>query len=252
MLVSIILISLNEAKFIKKTIESIRSASRYSSGKLENVEVILSDGGSEDETVEIVNKMVDKIVDSPKGRYKQLNYGARQSKGDVLLFLHADTLLPRGSILSIMRLCKDPTIFGGGFMKSWQWISPFGLSSISRVIGKIWEILGNWLVFWFKTFPGDNAIFIRRDVFFKLGGYAPLLVCEDFDLMLRLKRYSRGNSGKLICLKTHAFTSARRLEKYGTIKTIKIWFLFYWLWRLGIQFSRLNNLYEHYSSKGDY
>lgn len=245
MLVSVIVITLNEANNIKEVIQSVKSASELSSGKLSNIEIILSDGGSVDGTIGIVSDLVDKVIKSPKGRYNQLNYGARSANGDVLLFLHGDTLLPLHAILLIKYVLKNSKILGGGFKKTWKWNPYINVPAPIQVIRKIWEALGNWASVSLKIIPGDNAIFIRKNSFKALHGFSPLLICEDLDFIRRLKKYAKKKNGKITCVRAAVKTSARRLEKFGLFKTISNWFSLFLLWRLGLSHSKLNQKYKY-------
>ena len=89
MLVSIIIITLNEAQNLEQIIEKVHLAAQFPSGNTIPIEIIVSDGGSIDGTLEIAQQKADKVITGPKGRYLQLNAGAKEAKGDILLFLHA-------------------------------------------------------------------------------------------------------------------------------------------------------------------
>ena len=101
MLISVIIITLNEEKNLKKTILTARESAKFNSNKSIPIEIIVSDGGSEDKTVEIAKEYADRVINAPKGRVKQLNIAAEKAKGDVLIFLHANTLLPKTGLLQI-------------------------------------------------------------------------------------------------------------------------------------------------------
>ncbi|MFW9972375.1 MAG: glycosyltransferase family 2 protein [Candidatus Odinarchaeota archaeon] len=245
MLISVIIITLNEADNIKEVIQSVKSACQLSSGKHSALEIILSDGGSIDETVNIAKDLVDKVIKSPKGRYNQLNYGAKNANGEVLLFLHGDTLLPPHAILTLKHILKNPKILGGGFKKSWKWDSNIEVPAYIRVIRKLWEALGNWAAVLLKIIPGDNVIFIQKRIFNVLNGFSPLLICEDLDLIRRLKKFSHKNKSKIECVNATVKTSGRRIEKFGFLKVFPKWFLFYSLWWLNLSHSRINQKYKY-------
>jgi len=234
MIISVIIITLNEREYIQGTIESIKRAIKFMSYKGLSVEIILSDGGSTDGTLELAKSLADKVISSPKGRFLQLNNGVTEANGDILLFLHADTILPKEAILYIVYNMRNPYILGGGFEKKWKWISNTKLSYFLKIAVFLWTEIGNFLVRELKTFPGDNAIFVRKEAFFDLNGFTPLWICEDFDFVHRLKKYSKKGRHKIICVKKHVTTSARRLEKYGFFKTTIKWFVIYFLWRFGM------------------
>jgi glycosyltransferase involved in cell wall biosynthesis len=243
MLVSIIIITLNEAEYIKETVEKARLAAQFPSGKVSPIEIIISDGGSTDGTLEIVKEVADQVITSPIGRYKQLNKGSEIANGDILLFLHADTILPKGAILLIIDRLRNPNVVGGGFKKYWNWNPKVERSPILKFIFYWWQGLGNWLVRLLRTFPGDNAIFIRKSIYEKLNGYRPLWICEDFDFSRRLKKYGKK---RFIYIRSAVFTSTRRFVKYGFFHTIMTWFQIYWLWRLGMSQKRLKTKFKNY------
>jgi len=254
MLFSIIIITLNEQSNIESTIRAARKSARIRKNKSLSNEIIISDGGSNDGTLEIAKKLADRVIHSQKGRYIQLNSGAKVSKGEILVFLHADTILPKGAILRLFKEMKNPCIIGGGFKKKWRWDTDVKLTSFMKFIFYIWSGFGNWIVRLTKAFPGDNVIFIRKTIFEKIGGFRPLWVCEDFDMSLRLKKYARKRicksfkqRSKFICMRHAIQTSTRRFEKYGFFKTFYMWFFIYWMWRLGMSSERLKEKFNKYS-----
>lgn len=247
MLFSIIIITLNEQENIESTIRSVRDSAKIANYTLP-IEIIVSDGGSDDGTLAIAKKMADKVVHSKKGRYKQLNSGAKASNGEVLLFLHADTQLSKGLLVRLSVKMKDPRVVGGGFQKFWKWSKGVQLTSFMKFAFYIWENLGNLTVRLFKIFPGDNAIFVRRTIFERLGGFRPLWICEGFDLSLRLKRYCRKRRLKFIYMKPSIQTSNRRFEKYGFFNTLYKWFIIYFTWRLGMSSEKMKMRFSKYSN----
>lgn len=255
MLFSIIIITLNEQSNIESTIRAARDSAKIGKNKSLSIEIIISDGGSNDGTIEIAKNLADKVIHSEKGRYIQLNSGAKASKGEILVFLHADTLLPKGAILRLFKEMKNPCIIGGGFKKKWKWGKGVKLTSFMKFIFYIWNGFGNWTVRLFKSFPGDNVIFVRKTIFEKIGGFHPLWICEDFDMSLRLKKYARKrrcNSlkrrSKFICMRHAIQTSTRRFEKYGFFNIFYMWFFIYWMWRLGMSSEKLRRKFTKYSN----
>jgi len=256
-LTSIIIITLNEEENIESTIISAKKAAQTKSGKLLPIEIIISDGGSTDDTIEIAKKRADKVIHAPKGRYKQLNAGAKGSTGDILLFLHADTILPKGAIVKILHTYKNPCVLGGGFKKVWNWSPNVKRTKFINILMYFWEGFGNWTVRFLKSFPGDNAIFVNRKIFEELGGFAPMWICEDFDFSLRLKKLCRKKTcnpqnnkqkkSRIVCINSPVKTSTRRFEKYGFLKVLRLWFFIYWLWRLGMPSDRLKARFNKYA-----
>jgi rSAM/selenodomain-associated transferase 2 len=242
MTVSIIIITLNEVGNIEETISKVREAARFPSGKALSIEIIVSDGGSTDGTIELAKKLVEKVLIGPKGRHLQLNAGAKQARGDTLLFLHADTILPKGAIIRINQRLKNPNIIGGGFKKNWNWNPTVKRSFCFKFATFWWQGLGNWLVRLLRTFPGDNAIFIRKSIYKELKGFRPLWICEDFDFSCRLKKYGKD---RFICINSAVLTSTRRFEKYGFFYVNFYWFWIYWFWRFGMSQKRLKERFKN-------
>lgn len=244
MLVSIIIISLNEAKNIKSTILAAKNAAKLRNGGSLPIEIILSDGGSTDKTVEIARGLVDKVINSPRGRSNQLNEGAKNSKGDILLFLHADTLLPKGAILRIYKHMKDSNAVGGGFKKYWNWNPKLKVSSFVKFLNFWWQGLGNWIVRLSKNYPGDNAVFVRREIFDRLKGFTEMWICEDLDFVKRLKILSKN---QVLYIRSAVLTSTRRYENMGYLRLVILWWLIYWLWRFGISQKVLERRFKRYT-----
>ena len=245
MFLSIIIITLNEAENLEETIEKARLAAHFPSGKSIPIEIIVSDGGSTDDTIEIAKRLADKVIVGPKGRYLQLNSGANQAQGEVLLFLHADTLLPEGAIIRMLYKLKNPEVIGGGFKKFWNWNPELKRSSFLKFLCFWWQGLGNWLVRLLRTFPGDNAIFVRKSIYREINGFRPLWICEDFDFSHRLKKYGMR---RFIYIRSAVLTSTRRYEKYGFTNINLLWFKIYWLWRLGMPQERLKVKFNKYKT----
>ncbi len=240
--VSIIIITLNEVDNIKSTIQMVRKSALLNSGKLFPIEIIVCDGGSKDGTVKIAESLADKVIISQRGRFRQLNAGAKEATGDILLFLHADTLLPKGAMLKINQEMRNQVNIGGGFKKSWNWGHLVKRSSFLKFITFWWQGLGNWLVRLVKTFPGDNAIFVRKN----LIEFSPMWICEDFDFSRRLKKkYGRK---RVRYISSFVKTSTRRYEKYGFLKTNWTWFLIYIYYRLGMSQTGLRHHFKKYST----
>jgi rSAM/selenodomain-associated transferase 2 len=197
--ISIIVPVLNEAAQLPASLASV--------GRLDgSIQLIVVDGGSTDDSVTVANRWAAQTLVSPiRQRAAQMNLGADAAKGDVLLFLHADTRLPenwRNVLATEMR--SDAACVGGAFRRRFD--SPsFFLRTTCR--------LSDWRGSLFNWFLGDQAIFVRRDVFRALGGFANLERCEDLDFSIRLARV-----GKSRLLPTTVLSSARRFEKRGPLR----------------------------------
>ena len=160
-----------------------------------------------------------------------------------MLFLHADTILPEGAIVRILYRLEDPNTIGGGFKKHWNWNPILKRSSFLKFASFWWQGLVNWLVLLLRTFPGDNAIFVRKSIYEEVKGFRSLWICEDFDFSRRLKKYGKK---RFIYIHSPVLTSTRKYEKYGFFYINLIWFWLYWLWRLGMSQKHLKVKFNKY------
>jgi rSAM/selenodomain-associated transferase 2 len=195
--ISIIIPTLNEAGNIKESIASTQHSL--------NIEVIVVDGGSKDDTIEIAKSLNVKVILSSPGRAVQMNAGAMAATGDILLFLHADTRLPIRFDEMICTALQQPGIVAGAFK----------LRIDAPLLSLRWVELGVNLRSHFYQMPyGDQAIFLTKEVFQQIGGFPELPIMEDFELMRRLK-----NIGQIVIISTPVLTSARRWLQKGVFKT---------------------------------
>jgi rSAM/selenodomain-associated transferase 2 len=221
MRISVIIPALNEEKSISATIESIMPLRPH--------EVIIVDGGSTDRTIAVCRELGIRALLSPRGRATQMNLGARQATGEVLLFIHADTQLPSSALDDIGLALADARIVGGRFDVRLE-----GKHWMLKVIGAMISLRSRIS----RVATGDQGIFVRRDVFAELGGYPDLPLMEDIALSRALKR-----RGRLACLRSRVVTSARRWEAEGIWRTIfKMWALKS-LYLVGISPLRLKRYY---------
>ena len=205
---SIIIPTLNEAGGIEHTLRPLQT------WRQQGHEVIVADGGSVDQTITLATPLADRVIHASKGRARQMNEGAQQASGDVLLFLHADTALPENS---------DELISSALTTKSW------GRFDV-RLSGRQWllrvvEFMMNWRSRLSGIATGDQAIFVRRELFEQIDGYADIPLMEDIDFSKRLKQHSRP-----ACISTPLLTSSRRWEKHGILNTIVL------MWRLRLAY----------------
>ncbi|TXT65984.1 MAG: putative Glycosyl transferase, family 2 [Promethearchaeota archaeon] len=244
-LFSAIIITLNEKNNILKTIQSIREAAIIGRFKIP-VEIIISDGGSTDGTLELIKGKVDQVVISQANRSNQLNVGGNKANGDFLLFLHADTLLPKGALVRIyMKLRHKGDVIGGAFKKKWKWNKNIKISKFLKSLHFFWEGFGNWLTQLLHIFPGDNAIFVRRDIFHELGGFQHIWLCEDLDFSRRMKNL--GKKRRVLYIRDPVHTSTRRFETYGYLRVLYLWFAIYFFWRVGMDPERIRIKYQNYA-----
>ncbi len=192
-------------------------------------EVLISDGGSTDLTLEVAANCGARVVSGPSGRGPQLNRGARAARGDGLLFLHADTVLPEGAVRSVADALARGSV-GGGFQIR------FGSA---RPIYRLGSGIVNLRTRWFRSPLGDQAQFVSRSAFERLDGYPDWPILEDLEFMRRLKRL-----GKVAILEAPVVTSARRFEDRGITRTIVLNWLIFALYYAGVSPERLARLYR--------
>lgn len=204
MRISVIIPVLNEATTIAATLDAVLGLNPH--------EVIVADGGSVDHTGEIAAGFGIPVFTAERARALQMNCGAAHATGDVLLFLHADTRLPHSAFRDIAAALENPRYVGGRFdleLDGKHWMLP--------VIGALINCRSRAT----QVGTGDQAIFVRRETFMRLGGYPDIALMEDIALCRSLKR-----QGQLASLRSRVVTSARRWESEGVWRTIfKMWLL---------------------------
>ncbi|MGB3534343.1 MAG: TIGR04283 family arsenosugar biosynthesis glycosyltransferase [Microcoleaceae cyanobacterium] len=195
--ISIIIPVLNEAASIGDVVKQALTG--------ENVEIIVSDGGSLDQTVEVVQSLGIAVVHSSPGRSQQMNLGAKQATGEILLFLHADTYLPDQFDRIIRQSLTQPQVIAGAF----------NLKIAAHLPGIHWvEKMVNWRSRFFQLPYGDQAIFLKTSTFWQIGGFPDLPIMEDFELMQKLRK-----KGKIAIASVAVVTSGRRWQRLGILKT---------------------------------
>jgi rSAM/selenodomain-associated transferase 2 len=195
-------------------------------------ETIIADGGSRDQTVElaVAHPLRPAVIAAPRGRAAQMNAGAARAAGGVLLFLHADSRLPTGAYASLMNALRDPAVIGGNFRLRFD-----GGDRFSRVLGSWYAVQRRLGIYY-----GDSTLWLTRSAFIRLGGFRPLAIMEDYDLVRRLER-----TGQTVCLPGPALTSARRWRALGLPRTVAAWVVIRWLFLAGIPPRRLARLYPN-------
>ena len=219
--ISVIIPALNEESIIASTLEALRP--------LAPTEVIVVDGGSTDHTREIVARTDATLASSARGRAEQMNHGARLARGDVFLFLHADTHPPPSAISEIRCALEDPRCVGGRF--------DVRLEGNHRIYGLI-GALSNLRSRLTKVATGDQAIFVRREVYEEIGGFPNLPLIEDIAFSRYLKK-----KGKVACLKSRVTTSPRRWEREGIWQTVLRMWALRLLYLAGVSPFRLKRFY---------
>ncbi|GFE69700.1 TIGR04283 family arsenosugar biosynthesis glycosyltransferase [Chroococcus sp. FPU101] len=220
---SVIIPVFNEAEQIEATVLPLL--------KNLDIEIIIVDGGSTDQTIEIAQTLGLKVIVSPeKGRAHQMNYGARVATGEIFLFLHADTRLSQGYQKVIEQTLSLPRVIAGAFE-----LAIDGDENSLRWLEKMVNLRSRLL-----SLPyGDQGIFLKASVFYEMGGFAPIPIMEDFELIQRLKK-----KGKIWIVPQSILTSGRRWQKLGVWQTTLINQLIILGYYLGIPLHQLEHLYR--------
>ena len=222
-MISVIIPTLNEEEHVARCIEALQAEAC-------SCEIIVSDCGSADRTREIASGYRSvKVIESEKGRGRQMNRGAEGAREEILLFLHADTVLEQGWAGEIMHSLKDASVVGGAFTFC------IDAPSLKYRLVEAWVRMRCSVL---KLPYGDQAIFIRRDIFKTLGGFREIPLMEDVDIISRMKK-----RGQLTLLKKKAVTSGRRWVKKGVIRTAAINQITMLLYLLGASPERLARFY---------
>jgi rSAM/selenodomain-associated transferase 2 len=214
---------LNEAASIARTLAALRRGAP-------DAEIIVVDGGSIDASVAQARPLCDALIVASRGRARQMNAGARASQGDAIAFVHADTLVPPTFAADIASALSDSAVIGGRFdVKLDDDALPY------RIIGAMISLRSRLS----RTGTGDQAIFVRRAVFDRLGGFPQLELCEDLEFSRRLKR-----AGRVACLRARVTTSARRWNRDGVVRTVVRMWLIRAMYLLGVPPARLKRMYS--------
>ena len=222
MQLSVIIPALDEETVIGETLAHTLAA-------LSPHELLVADTGSVDATRQIAARYA-RVFPLPGTRGAALNQAAKMATGDVLLFLHADTLVPADAAANIERALRDTDVVGGAFRLRLDDPRP-----LARVVSHSVNLRSALL----NTFFGDQALFVRRDVFLRVGGYREWSVMEDLEILSRLRHH-----GRLALLDVAVTTSARRHRRNGWFRTIGTIWLMSLLARLGVPGQAMFGLYK--------
>jgi rSAM/selenodomain-associated transferase 2 len=209
MKLSIVMPVLNEAANIEAALQALALF------RARGVEVTVVDGGSSDATPELARPLADRVIAGPRGRGVQMNAGAAAARGDVLLFLHADTRLPENA---------DPLVLDGLAHSGRGW-GRFDVRFDGGGPLAVIALMMNLRSRLSGVATGDQAMFTTRAAFEAAGGFPPIALMEDVALSARLKRVSRP-----LCLVARVTTSARRWQRHGVLRTIVL------MWKLRLAF----------------
>ena len=210
MAISIIIPCLNEADGIAETLRALAPL------RARGAEVIVVDGGSRDGTAERAAPLADAVVPAPRGRASQMNAGAKRARGEILVFLHADTWLPEAADALIIEGLQRSRRGWGRFD-----VAIAGRHPLLRIVERLMNLRSRLT----GIATGDQAIFVTRSLFTAAGGYPEIALMEDVALSKRLKRF-----GPPLCLRHRLTTSGRRWERRGVLRTILL------MWRLRLAY----------------
>jgi rSAM/selenodomain-associated transferase 2 len=212
MRLSIVMPVLDEAAQIQSALQALAPL------RAQGTELIVVDGGSRDDTLARCTGLADHVLQSERGRARQMNAGALRASGSVLLFLHADTLLPAGALAAIEQ-ALNAMYHWGRFD-----VQIDGPSRWFPLIAALMNLRSRWS----GIATGDQGIFVRCDLFMELGMYPDQPLMEDIELSKRLRRH-----GRPACLRERVRTSGRRWQRDGVWRTVLLMWRLRLLYRLG-------------------
>lgn len=221
---SIILPTLNEAAIIEAQL------TRLAPLREGGAEVLVVDGGSRDDTPARAAALATRVIESPPGRARQMNAGAREARGRALLFLHADTVLPPGAEAMIAAALAEGRDWGRFDVRL------AGRHPLLPVIAFAMNRRSRWT----GIATGDQGLFMTRDAFAAAGGFPDQPLMEDIEMSRRLKRISRP-----ACLRARVTTSGRRWEQGGAFRTMLLMWRLRWRYWRGVSPDDLARAYRH-------
>lgn len=226
--ISIIIPALNEAHSIGATLDAVSQLSG-------RVEVIVVDGGSNDGTREIAYARGAKVIVSERGRGVQMHRGACAAQGNLLWFLHSDTIVPANAAELIIEALHDQEVIAGNFDVHFD-----GEGAAARFMTWLYPQLRRLGLCY-----GDSAIFVRREAYERVGGFKAFPIFEDLDLMKRLRK-----RGRVVLLPAVVVTSSRRFEGRSFVGTFAKWVSMQVLYWLGVGPPTLGRLYTPIRQSG--
>ncbi len=220
--IAIVVPLLNEAKSLPQLLQQLDG--------LNADEVVLVDGGSEDGSLELLGHSPFRWLQSDRGRAVQMNAGASICQSETVLFLHADTEINAAAVAAARDAMADSEVVGGRFD-----LKLSGTHPMLRLIEQMINLRSRFT----KISTGDQAMFVRRDIFEGLGGFSDQPLMEDIEFSRRLKQ-----QGRVICLRDKVTTSSRRWEKSGIFRTILLMWKLRFLYWAGVSPERLAAMYR--------
>ncbi|MBX3301459.1 MAG: TIGR04283 family arsenosugar biosynthesis glycosyltransferase [Nitrospira sp.] len=225
--ISVIIPTLNEERSLPQSLGCLSAS--------DPTEIIIVDGGSTDRTLDLAQEFCARttnarLITAPRGRASQMNEGAKASQGEVLLFLHADTQLPPQTERIVESALASPSVVGGRFdvrfdnSSAWSQIISAFMNRRSRLTG---------------IATGDQALFVRRDVFEALGGFSEIPLMEDIEFSRRLQQ-----AGRITALRSTVVTSFRRWDTQGPLRTIFLMWTLRFLYWVGVSPHQLARVYH--------
>ena len=222
---SVIIPVLHETNKINSLIEHLHALEGS-----RNSEVIIVDGSPTKDTINVISDKKVISIASEKGRAKQMNAGASIARGEILIFLHADTKLPEDAFQKIRRVLEEGRYVGGAF---------YLRIDSDRVIFKLISHITSFLSRLTRIPYGDQTIFIKKDYFNRIGRYGDIPVMEDAELMRKIKRERK----KICIIRDNVKTSPRRWEEKGIFYTILINQMIRILYFLGVSPDKLTKFF---------
>ena len=220
---SIVIPALNEAAGIEATLQALQEL------RVRGVELVLADGGSSDATQTLARPWVDAVVDAPRGRASQMNAGSARARADALLFLHADTRLPPLGDVLVLQALAGAACWGRFDVRI------EGRPWMLRVVAALMNLRSRAS----GIATGDQAIFVTREAFERVGGFPVQPLMEDIEISRRLKRL-----GRPACLGARVCTSGRRWEQRGVWRTILLMWRLRWRYWRGESAAQLAQAYR--------
>lgn len=225
MKLSIIVPVLNEAHRIPQLLEELKQLEHS------NCEIIIVDGGSKDDSVELAERAGFRVEKTIRGRAHQMNSGAKRATGSVLLFLHADTQLPDAADLLVKKIFSDSPPSCWGYFR----VRIAGHSKILYIVGIMMNLRSRLT----NIVTGDQVIFVKKKDFLKVGCFPEQLLMEDIELSKKLRVISRPG-----CIGSHVITSGRRWELHGIWRTVFLMWRLRWDYWRGVPANQLAKKYQ--------